>query len=313
MAIPASPLRPVDSWLSLTMLRLLVGTADRGSLSASARAAGIAQSNASRSLATLERRLGYPLLRRSTRGSTLTDEGTLTVEWAREVLEAADRLAAGAGALAHRGEEELRIGSSMTIAEHLLPAWIGRFRELRPGVATRLSVMNSAQVLEAVAAGEVAVGFVETPDLPAELRHVTVLTDQLVVVAGPGHPWARRDEPLDPAELAATALVEREEGSGTRAFLDRLVHDHRPPPLVELNSNSAICQAVVEGIGPTVLSRLAVQGHLRSGQLVEVPTRGRQLGRDLQAVWRDPLHDGGAAASFIEVARSAGPAGRHPR
>ena len=109
------------------------------------------------------------------------------------------------------------------------------------------------------------------------------------------------------------ALVEREEGSGTRAFLDRLVHDHRPPPLVELNSNSAICQAVVEGIGPTVLSRLAVQGHLRSGQLVEVPTRGRQLGRDLQAVWRDPLHDGGAAASFIEVARSAGPAGRHPR
>lgn len=305
MPSAASPLPPIDSWLNLTMLRLLVGTADHGSLSASARAAGIAQSNASRSLATLERRLGYTLLRRSTRGSTLTPEGVLTVEWAREALEAVDRLAAGAEALAHRGHQELAIGASMTIAEHLLPGWIGAFRARRPGVATRLTVMNSAQVIEAVAGGDVALGFVETPDLPAGLQHLTVFTDQLVVVAGPGHPWARRHEPLEPAELAVTALVEREEGSGTRAFLDRLVDDHRPAPLVELNSNSAICQAVVEGIGPAVLSRLAVAGYLRAGQLIEVPTRGRRLGRTLQAVWRDRLPDGGVAAEFVEVARGA--------
>lgn len=162
--------------------------------------------------------------------------------------------------------------------------------------------MNSAQVIEAVTAGTVALGFVETPDLPAELHAVTVFTDQLVVVAGPAHPWARRTEPLDPAELATTALVEREEGSGTRAFLDRLVDDHRPTPLVELNSNSAICQAVVEGIGPTVLSRLAVEGYLRSGQLTEIPTRGPRLDRLLQAVWRGRLPDGGTAAEFLEVA-----------
>lgn len=302
--VPFAP--PIDSWLNLTMLRLLVGTADHGSLSASARAAGIAQSNASRSLRTLERRLGYTLLRRSTRGSTLTQEGVLTVEWAREVLDGVDRLSAGADALAHRGQEELAIAASMTIAEHLLPGWIGAFRARRPGVATRLRVMNSAQVIEAVDGGDVGLGFVETPDLAARLQHVTVFTDQLVVVAGPGHAWTRRDEPLEPAELAVTALVEREEGSGTRAFLDRLVDDHRPAPLVELNSNSAICQAVVEGIGPAVLSRLAVEGALRTGQLVEVPTRGRSLGRSLQAVWRDPLPGGGAAADFVEVARGAG-------
>lgn len=309
MASVAPPRPPIDSWLNLSMLRLLVGTAEHGSLSASARAAGIAQSNASRSLRTLERRLGYTLLHRSTRGSTLTQEGVLTAEWAQEVLDGVDRLAAGADALSHRGQEELAIGSSMTIAEHLLPGWIGAFRARRPGVATRLTVMNSAQVMEAVACGDVALGFVETPDLPASLQHLTVFTDHLVVVTSPGHPWAQRDEPLEPDELAVTALVEREEGSGTRAFLDRLVDNHRPSPLVELNSNSAICQAVIEGIGPAVLSRLAVAGYLRAGQLTEIPTRGRRLGRTLQAVWRDQLPDGGAAADFVEVARGAGLAG----
>jgi DNA-binding transcriptional LysR family regulator len=295
----------IDAWLNLTMLRLLVGVADHGSLSASARAAQVAQSNASRSIRTLERRLGYMLLHRSTRGSTLTQEGLLTVEWAREVLSGVDRLSAGAEALAHSGQEELAVGASMTIAEHLLPGWIGAFRARRPGVATKLRVMNSAQVIDAVAAGEVSLGFVETPDVPAELRQATVFTDQLVVVAGPGHAWARREQPLEPTELAVTPLVEREEGSGTRAFLDRLVDDHRPAPLVELNSNAAICQAVVEGIGPAVLSRLAVEGYLRSGRLVEVPTRGRRLDRSLKALWRGPeaVEPGGAAGAFLAVSR----------
>ncbi|MDN6457400.1 MAG: LysR family transcriptional regulator, partial [Yaniella sp.] len=62
-----------EFWLSLPMLRLLVGIADHGSLSASARSAGIAQSNATRSLQTLERRLGYSLIHRSTQVSTLTE------------------------------------------------------------------------------------------------------------------------------------------------------------------------------------------------------------------------------------------------
>src|SRR5690625_406153 len=104
----------LDAWLNLSMLRLLVGIAEQGSLSASARAAGVAQSNASRSLKTLERRLGYPLINRSTQGSTLTRQGALTAQWARDVLAATDRLSAGAEALANTGTEELAIDRKST-------------------------------------------------------------------------------------------------------------------------------------------------------------------------------------------------------
>lgn len=283
---PTSPTPPIDSWLNLSMLRLLTGVAEHGSLSASARNAGLAQSNASRAMKTLERRLGYPLLHRSTRGSTLTQEGKLTTEWARQVLEAVDRLAAGAEALAHPGQEELTVAASMTIAEHLLPGWIRSFRQHQPEVSTKLQVMNSAQVLSAVTDRQASLGFVETPTVPAALHSAPVWADRLAVVVGTQHPWAQLSEPLDPATLATTPLVEREPGSGTRAFLDLLVGAHRPAPLLELNSIAMICQAVIEGIGPAVLSRLAVESYLRTGQLVEVPTRGESLTRTLQAVWR---------------------------
>ncbi|WP_431813524.1 LysR family transcriptional regulator [Kocuria sp. cx-455] len=294
------------------MLRLVVGVADHGSLSASARAANVAQSNASRSIRTMERRLGYALLRRSTRGSTLTQEGVLTVEWAREILDAVDRLGAGAEALSHRGDEELSIGTSMTIAEHLLPAWIGPFRARHSQVTTKLRVMNSAQVIEEVSSGAVTLGFVETPDVPPPLSATAVWTDQLVAVVNEAHPWARPDRPLDVQSLAVTPLVEREEGSGTRAFLDRLVGNHRPPPLLELNSNSAICQAVIEGIGPAVLSRLAVQSYLRSGLLIEVPISGHDFDRTLRALWTDSAALSVAARDFLEIART-GSKGSKPR
>lgn len=293
---------PVENWLQLPALRLLVGIGEQGSLSAAARAAGMAQSNATRSLKTLERRLGYPLVTRSTRGSTLTREGALTAEWARDVLDGVERLAAGAAALADEGQVKLAVGASMTIAEHLLPGWIGEFRARMPSVETKLRVMNSAQVLDAVAAEEVALGFVETPEIPAQLQSVTVWTDRMTVVCGSGHPWASRARPLGLDELAGTALLEREAGSGTRAFLDQLIGPQRTEPLMELNSNAAICQGVVTGLGPAVLSALAVEGALRSNRLVEVPVHGQPLEREFKAVWSPANSSSEALRGFLEIA-----------
>lgn len=293
----------LDAWLNLSMLRLLVGIAEQGSLSASARAAGVAQSNASRSLKTLERRLGYPLINRSTQGSTLTRQGALTAQWARDVLAATDRLSAGAEALANTGTEELAIGTSMTIAEHLLPEWIASFRSQYPGNMVKLQVMNSAQVIRAVNAATVALGFVETPEVPKELNSVDVWQDELVVVADPTHPWALRSEPIDVDELAATPLVEREEGSGTRAFADLRIGADRPAPILELNSNAAICETVIQGIGPALLSGLAVESYLEAGQLVQIPVRGRTLDRTLSVIWSSGMTLSAAARRFLETAR----------
>ena len=290
----------IEHWLHLPSLRLLTGIADHGSLSAAARAVGMEQSNASRSLRTLERRLGYTLITRSTRGSTLTAEGILTVEWARDVFDSLGKLVAGAAALATPADEELAICASMTVAEHLVPGWLTAFQARMPTVKTALRIMNSQQVIEAITSGQAPLGFVETPDIPAHLQSQTAWTDQIVVVAATGHPWANRQQPLTEAELARTPLVEREKGSGTRAFLDRAIGRQRSRPIVELNSNAAICQSVIAGMGPAVLSRLAVEGALKDGRLLEIPYE-QPLERQLTAIWKG-AGPAGAARDFLDIA-----------
>lgn len=289
----------------MSSLALLVAVADHGSLSSGARAVGMAQSNATRAVKTLERRLGFPLLERATTGSKPTPEGALVIEWAREALQGLNNLWTGAQALAAPADREFTFAASMTVAEHLAPTWIGRLHEVDPRIKTKLRVMNSSEVIAAVNNRDVTLGFVETPDIPPQLSSTTVWTDELVLIVPPGHPWARRREPVALGELAQTNLVEREAGSGTRAFLDERIGRPRATPVAEFNSNSAICQSVSAGMGPAVLSRLAVEGALRMGSFAQVPLHEGNLVRDLQAIWRGSAPTEGPAAALLAICAQA--------
>ena len=293
---------------NLSALALFVAVVDEGGLGAGARRAGIHQPNASRMIAQLEAQAGTVLLERDPRGARPTSAGLLYAAQARELLDAAEQFSDW---LRHSRDEdarELRVGASMTIAEHLMPAWLAELRRRSPRVRVDLEVLNSTQVLAGVHDGRLRLGFVETPRLPKDVHAMTLREDELVVVVAPEHPWALREGPLDPAELAATPLVVREGGSGTRdAYEELLPAAGETPPVQELGSNAAVRIAVASGAGPAVLSMLAVRSGLESGQLLRVPVAGPRLRRPLTAVWNGPRRLSGPAADLVAVATAATP------
>ncbi|MFE4667648.1 LysR family transcriptional regulator [Streptomyces sp. NPDC056716] len=303
--------RPVPGALAhrvpdLGALELLLAVARLGSLGAAARATGISQPAASSRLRSMERQLGVALLDRSPRGSRLTDAGALVTDWARRVVEAAEAFDAGAQALRDRRDSRLRVAASMTIAEYLLPGWLLALRVQRPDTAVSLLAGNSATVAERLLADEADLGFVEGLSVPSGLDSVVVAHDQLVVVTAPTHPWARRRTPLSPAELAATPLVLREQGSGTRQVLDAALGG-LARPLLELSSTTAVKSSAVGGAGPAVLSELAVLEELTTRRLTSVPVAGVRLRRDLRAVWRTGHRPTGPARDLLTLTRTRTP------
>lgn len=275
----------------LRALELLVLVARTGSLSAAAAALGVSQQAASSRVRTMEALIGEPLLTRTRRGSELTPTGELVVQWAGRVVEAATQLDIGIATLRTDRRGHLSIAASLTIAEHLLPGWLVAVRaeQAKRGqdpTEVRMTATNSAQVAALVASGEVDLGFVEGPDAPEGLAHRLVGTDELVVVVGPGHPWAGRSR-ITAAARAATPLVVREAGSGTRTVLDRaLAGLPTAPPALELSSTAAVRSAVAAGAGPAALGAHAVRDDLATGRLVRVAVRGIDLTRRLHAVWQ---------------------------
>jgi molybdate transport repressor ModE-like protein len=296
----------------LRALELLSLVERTGSLSAAAAELGITQQAASSRLRTMESLVGAPLVDRSRRGSVLTPTGELLVQWSSAVLAAAAQMDAGIAALRADRRGHLSIASSLTIAEHLLPGWLValRARQTQLGQApteVTMTATNSERVAVLVAAGDVDLGFVEGPEAPAGLQHQLVGTDTLVVVVGPRHPWAQRSSRrISAATLAATPLVVRERGSGTRTVLDRALHGlTTAPPALELSSTAAVRSAVAAGAGPAALGAHAIRDDLEAGRLVRINVAGLDLTRRLHAVWRGGARPPDGAARDL-VAWAAG-------
>lgn len=276
-------------WPPVEDLLLLLAVAEHGGVGAAARQHGIAQPNASRALHRLERQLGIRLLQRTNTGSTLTPEGALVADWSRHIVGAYADLSAAVAAINGPATGPVRVAASQTIAEELLPRWLARFRSEHPGIEVHLTVANSEQVGTLLNDRD-TLGFVESPQLPTTVQvrvhSRQVATDRLVVVVSPDHAWARRTRPVSPAELAATALVVREPGSGTRVSFEQAMSGlPLAKPALELSSNSAVRIAVAAGAGPAVLSELAVRHAVAAGELRAVMVEDFRVERPLQAVW----------------------------
>ncbi|MET8131087.1 MULTISPECIES: LysR family transcriptional regulator [unclassified Streptomyces] len=288
----------------LGALELLLAVARLGSLGRAAREVGITQPAASSRIRSMERLLGVALVDRSPRGSRLTREGALVTDWARRVVDAAEAFDAGAQALRDRRDSRLRVAASMTIAEYLLPGWLIALRAQRPDTAVSLLAGNSAGVAERLLSGEADLGFVEGLSVPSGLDATVIAHDRLIVVTAPGHPWARRRAPLAAAELAATPLILREEGSGTRQVLDTALGG-LARPLIELSSTTAVKASAVSGAGPAVLSELALGEELSAHRLVSIPLADVRLARALRAVWPTGHRPTGPARDLLSLTRGA--------
>lgn len=260
--------------MTLEQLRIFVAVAERQHVTRAAEALNLAQSAASAAIAALETRHGTRLFHRVGRGIELTEAGRIFLDEAKAVLaraEAAELTLAELGGL-KRGT--LAVQASQTIASYWLPRHLVAFRRAFPEIEIRLGVGNTAEAAMAVREGAAELGFVEgVVDDPA-LSSVTVARDQLELVVGPDHEWAKLDR-LDPRNLTQTEWVMREPGSGTRSVFEAALERFGLAPrllkvVLELPSNEAVRGAVEAGMGAAVISASVVASSLEAGLLHRV-------------------------------------------
>jgi len=287
--------------LSGRELVAFVRAIEAGSVGGAAEALGLTQSAVSKRIQSLERRTGVTLVDRGRLGVRPTEAGRMLYPEARQALAALDQAAAALGALSDARAHLLRLAASHTIGEFLLPGWLAGFRTAiaDPTLHLQLDIVNSRGVLSQVRDGAVEVGFVEGVDRLDDLEGLTLAHDELVVVVGPDHRWARRSA-IRPRELAREGLAgryyTRERDSGTRAVAAAALAHHgiELAPALETSSIQGLKRAVLAG-GFTVLSSFAVAAETRAGTLRTVEVGGVGLERELLATRRRATGFPGAA------------------
>lgn len=278
-------------------LAAFVRAVETGTVQGAADALALTQSAATKRLQALERRVGRALLERSTHGVRPTAAGALLYPLAREALAVLER--AEAAITSPESAPVLRLQSSRTVGDTLLPQWLSSFRASGPPCHVSVEITNSEQVAHAVRDGAAEIGFVEGPAGSMHgLRELVVAHDEIRVIVAGDHPWARRRAvPL--GALANEPFLAREAGSGTRAVATAALAEAgvELSPALEVSSAEGLKRAVLAG-GFSLLSERAVAAETAAGTLAALPVIGVELGRSLRAVrrTRPALH--GPARAF---------------
>ncbi|MCG6871499.1 MAG: LysR family transcriptional regulator [Gammaproteobacteria bacterium] len=168
----------------------------------------------------------------------------------------------------------LVIGASTTIAEYVLPGILGEFQSRFSDVKLRLSVSNSVGVVQMVENNEVDVGIVESPVTNKNLAIRVCWQDQLKLVCHPKHEFAGRKR-VKVADLEGQTFISREEGSGTRAFIEAYLKDGGLSSsdmrhIMEFGSPESIKSAVEAGLGISIISSATLSKELKLGTLAAV-------------------------------------------
>lgn len=218
----------------------------------------------------LEREVGLPLFDRESRQVVLTLTGEYLLTYARRVLaelkDAQDMVAR----LRKLEGGDLVVGM-VSSAQHFLPALMGEFRAEHRDLGVRLRVGNREQLASWMRDNELDLAVMGRPPRELATRAEPFATNPLVLVTAAGHGFARMEQ-VSAQHVSMETLLLREPGSGTRAAIEDYLRQHHlhPGATMELPSNETIKQAVVAGLGVSLLSLHSLGLELQQG-LLAVP------------------------------------------
>lgn len=296
--------------VTFRQLQIFIAIADRGTTTAAADDLALSQSATSAALNELESVLGTRLFDRVGKRLALNDSGRTLLPQARLLVDGAQSLEGRFATADAASPFRLQVGSSTTIGNYVLPPLVASFLAAHPGGRLALRIGNTREVEAAVTALTVDIGFIEGPSHAAEMRTLAFMEDELVIVAAPRHPIARRAGRgrVNLAALREADWLLREPGSGTREAVEQALLPHLAQLRsgVELGSAEAIKLGAAEGLGLACLSRRVVADFVSLGRLQVLRTTLPPLRRAFSVILHEQKFVTPAMEAFIAHCRQQG-------
>jgi len=284
--------------MKLSQLRILVAVADQDTFSEAALHLEMSQSAVSHSISALEEHLGVVLFLRGRHGAKLTPVGERIVDHARMMLQHAEAIAQEADLARGLKGGQVRVASFRSIAIHLLPDAIAQFSQRYPEIVVNLSEHdNYRQVEKALREGRADIGFTILPT-DNDLQTWQILDNEYVALFPPS--FKLPGQQLTWADLANHSMIM----PPADRIMMRDVYDHiqslghKLNVISEVETDTTIVNLVAQGLGATVLPRLAAEPIPPQVQVFSLPVPlTRVIG---VAVLADALHTP-AIYAFLDV------------
>jgi DNA-binding transcriptional LysR family regulator len=302
--MPPSDIRRYLKHGTLPQLRAFEASARLGSLTRAAEELHLSQAAASVQIKKLSETIGLALFEVVGNRIHLTEAGRRLYAGCAEVFRAFSAMEATLGEIRTLAAGQLCLAVTTTarcFAARLLAGFIQR----NPGIKASLQTGNRRELIERLAANEDDLYLFLEPPRELEVTVQAVLPNPMVVFARADHSLASATN-VPFARLAAEPFLMREAGSGTRAIAQRLFERRGLAPVVrmELSSDEAVREAILAGLGVSILSRYGLEPDPARSGLVCLDVEGFPLESHWHLVYPSGKRLSPAARAFLDFARA---------
>jgi len=270
--------------VTLRQLEVFCEAARQLNFSAVAETLSLTQPAISMQIHQLEEAVGLVLFEKIGRRKTLTEAGRRLLEHASRVLGELHDTEQTLLALKGLAEGSITVGLVST-ANNFAPRLLARFSQSHPGIQVRFVVGNREALVQMLKDNQTDLAVMGRPPGELETSSEPLAQNPHVIVAPPDHPL-RAAANLDMQQLRGETFLQREPGSGTRGVMEDLFRAHlfKPARILSLGSNETVKQAVMAGLGLSVLSLHTLSLELRSGEIARLDVVGLPLLRTWHVV-----------------------------
>ncbi len=253
--------------MNLAKYEALIAVVDQGSLTMAARQLGCTQSAVSHNLESLEKELGFSVLKRGRAGVRLTSEGERLLPAVRALLSSAEQLGQTAAAIRGLDTGTVRIGAFTSVAVHWLPGVLKEFQGDYPKVEFRLLNGDYHDVEQWLADGSIDIGFVNLP-CGLDCECIPLMEDRLLAILPLNSRFQSYPKfPLIECETEPfISLLKSSDHDARRALEAAGV---KPNVRFYTKDDYAILAMVEQGLGMSIMPELLLKG--RKDQLLTLP------------------------------------------
>ncbi|MCO5734842.1 LysR family transcriptional regulator [Rhizobium sp. SSA_523] len=253
----------------ITSMRYFVRVYEMGSFSGAAKLLDVGQSAVSKVVAQLEKELGVPLLVRSTRQLTPTEQGRVFYEHATKVLEDVEAAVASVGSMSQSFSGQIRIGGTLTFMSQYIIPKLPLFLNEHPAIdiSVHLDDRNVGLIEQGI---DLALRMGQLDDSGYVAKRIGRC--RRIVVGTPAY-LAKHAAPHKPEDLTDHSMVVFSQGEGGERFTFKGLRGSKSisvRPRLRINAMEGIRSAVLAGAGLSVATEWMFEAELESGAVLKV-------------------------------------------
>lgn len=270
---------------TLNQLQIFVKVAQTMSITKASEALNLTQPAVSIQIKNFQAQFEMPLIEIIGKKIYITDFGKEIAKSAEEILDQVYAINYKTSAFKGQLFGKIRI-SVVSTGKYVLPYFLSDFLRINPGIEVSIDVTNREKVIESLENNVVDFSLISTNIESLNFEYINILKNEIYMIGNTEtsamNPTFQYNDSKN--ELP---LIFRENGSSTRKIMEDYFKNQNIPVLkkIELMSNEAIKQAVLAGMGYSIMPLIGIKNEISIGKMVIIPMKGLPFRNDWKLIW----------------------------